>query len=98
MVFSFFLFYTYFTGPSTDLSQYDIPVPDGYVVDNPLDAKAVVTKIGESLMAEAIITDTKSSNLDQGEPSMLKSQILAGGRGKGKFDTDGKGGVRMVST
>ncbi|PKY06165.1 succinyl-CoA synthetase beta chain [Aspergillus campestris IBT 28561] len=33
-----------------------------------------------------------------GAPSMLKSQILAGGRGKGKFDTDGKGGVRMVST
>lgn len=29
---------------------------------------------------------------------MLKSQILAGGRGKGKFDTDGKSGVRMVST
>ena len=67
-------------------------------VDNPLDAKAVVTKIGESLMAEVIITDTKSSNLGQGAPSMLKSQILAGGRGKGEFDTDGKGGVRMVST
>lgn len=60
------------------LQQYGIPVPDGYVVDNPLDAKAVVKKIGA--------------------PSMLKSQILAGGRGKGKFDTDGKGGVRMVST
>lgn len=29
---------------------------------------------------------------------MLKSQILAGGRGKGTFDTDGKGGVRLVST
>ncbi|KAA8643961.1 hypothetical protein EYZ11_006366 [Aspergillus tanneri] len=29
---------------------------------------------------------------------MLKSQILAGGRGKGKFDSDGKSGVRIVST
>ena len=37
----------YFTGPNTDPRQYDIPVPDGYVVDNPLDAKAVVEKIGK---------------------------------------------------
>lgn len=28
---------------------------------------------------------------------MLKAQILAGGRGKGKYDSDGKGGVRIVN-
>lgn len=28
---------------------------------------------------------------------MLKAQILAGGRGKGKYNSDGKGGVRIVS-
>lgn len=28
---------------------------------------------------------------------MLKAQILAGGRGKGKYNSDGKGGVRIVN-
>ncbi|XHG08990.1 hypothetical protein AWENTII_012073 [Aspergillus wentii] len=60
------------------LHQYGIPVPDGRVIDSPLDAKAVVSAIGA--------------------PSMMKAQILAGGRGKGTFNTDGKGGVRFVST
>ncbi|QKX64456.1 uncharacterized protein TRUGW13939_11630 [Talaromyces rugulosus] len=31
-------------------------------------------------------------------PSVLKAQILAGGRGKGKFKSDGKGGVRIVKS
>ncbi|KAJ5936919.1 Succinate--CoA ligase subunit beta [Penicillium verhagenii] len=31
-------------------------------------------------------------------PSILKAQVLAGGRGKGKCSSDGKGGVRMVNT
>lgn len=34
----------------------------------------------------------------QGTPAVLKAQILAGGRGKGKFDSDGKGGVRIVDS
>ncbi|KAF7178194.1 hypothetical protein CNMCM7691_006866 [Aspergillus felis] len=33
-----------------------------------------------------------------GAPSVLKSQILAGGRGKGKMSSDGKGGIRIVAT
>ncbi|KAJ5092552.1 hypothetical protein NUU61_007422 [Penicillium alfredii] len=31
-------------------------------------------------------------------PSVLKSQILAGGRGKGKLSSDGKGGIRFVKS
>lgn len=27
---------------------------------------------------------------------MIKAQVLAGGRGKGKFNSDGKSGVRQV--
>lgn len=42
--------------------------------------------------------DAKSVVAAIGAPSVLKSQILAGGRGKGKFDSDGKGGVRIVTT
>ncbi|KAK2786753.1 hypothetical protein FQN53_006229 [Emmonsiellopsis sp. PD_33] len=33
-----------------------------------------------------------------GVPSVLKAQILAGGRGKGKFNSDGKGGVRIINS
>ncbi|KNG90532.1 succinyl-CoA synthetase beta subunit [Aspergillus nomiae NRRL 13137] len=33
-----------------------------------------------------------------GAPSVLKAQILAGGRGKGKYSSDGKGGVRIVDS
>ncbi|KAI9375097.1 hypothetical protein BJX61DRAFT_531848 [Aspergillus egyptiacus] len=33
-----------------------------------------------------------------GAPSLLKAQILAGGRGKGKCNSDGKGGVRIVDS
>ncbi|KAJ5463279.1 hypothetical protein N7475_008223 [Penicillium sp. IBT 31633x] len=31
-------------------------------------------------------------------PSIMKAQVLAGGRGKGTFDSDGKGGVRLVNS
>jgi succinyl-CoA synthetase beta subunit len=31
-------------------------------------------------------------------PSVVKAQILAGGRGKGKYESDGKGGVRIMSS
>ncbi|KAJ6088341.1 Succinate--CoA ligase subunit beta [Penicillium sp. IBT 16267x] len=31
-------------------------------------------------------------------PSVIKAQVLAGGRGKGKYSSDGKGGVRIVNT
>ncbi|KAJ5854696.1 hypothetical protein N7534_007239 [Penicillium rubens] len=31
-------------------------------------------------------------------PSMIKAQVLAGGRGKGKFNSDGQSGVRLVES
>ncbi|KAE8353668.1 hypothetical protein BDV28DRAFT_147837 [Aspergillus coremiiformis] len=42
--------------------------------------------------------EARSVVLGIGAPSMLKSQVLAGGRGKGKMSSDGKGGVRMAKT
>ncbi|RLL97657.1 hypothetical protein CFD26_103693 [Aspergillus turcosus] len=47
----------------------------------------VVTNPGD---AEDVVTSI-------GAPSVLKSQILAGGRGKGKMSSDGKGGIRIVA-
>ncbi|KAF7596930.1 hypothetical protein BBP40_011976 [Aspergillus hancockii] len=49
----------------------------------------------------AVVTDPQTAKSVVSEidaPSLLKSQILAGGRGKGKMSSDGKGGVRIVKT
>lgn len=51
-------------------------------------------------------TASRSSNngpFDTANPridglSVVKAQILAGGRGKGKYESDGKGGVRIMSS
>ncbi|PWY89166.1 succinyl-CoA synthetase beta chain [Aspergillus heteromorphus CBS 117.55] len=42
--------------------------------------------------------DARSVVAQINAPSVLKSQILAGGRGKGKMDSDGRGGVRIVNS
>ncbi|OQE36837.1 hypothetical protein PENCOP_c011G04532 [Penicillium coprophilum] len=41
--------------------------------------------------AKEVVSDINGS-------SVIKAQILAGGRGKGKFTSDGKSGVRMVNS
>ncbi|KAJ5766331.1 uncharacterized protein N7511_003947 [Penicillium nucicola] len=60
------------------LKDFQLPVPNGFVVTSAAEAKNVV--------------------IDINAPSVIKAQILAGGRGKGKYDSDGKGGVRIVKT
>ncbi|KAJ5555398.1 hypothetical protein N7535_007832 [Penicillium sp. DV-2018c] len=60
------------------LKDFNIPVPLGFLVATPEEARDVVSKIDA--------------------PSIMKAQILAGGRGKGKFSSDGKGGVRLVES
>ncbi|CAG8028673.1 unnamed protein product [Penicillium salamii] len=59
-------------------SQFNLPVPKGYLVTTPEEAEDVVFNINA--------------------PSVIKAQILAGGRGKGTFDSDQKGGVRIVKS
>ncbi|CAI7606759.1 unnamed protein product [Penicillium palitans] len=58
------------------LQEFKLPVPPGFLVTTPEQAKHVVSVINA--------------------PSMIKAQVLAGGRGKGKFNSDGKGGVRLA--
>ncbi|KAJ5306724.1 hypothetical protein N7508_005739 [Penicillium antarcticum] len=60
------------------LKDFQLPVPNGFVVTSAAEAKNVV--------------------IDINAPSVMKAQILAGGRGKGTYDSDGKGGVRIVKT
>ncbi|KAM0542269.1 hypothetical protein ACHAPJ_012877 [Fusarium lateritium] len=46
----------------------------------------------------ASIEDVVAATHKVGLPSVIKSQVLAGGRGKGIFDTGLKGGVHVVQT
>ncbi|KAJ5593166.1 hypothetical protein N7537_010070, partial [Penicillium hordei] len=61
-----------------NIIQFKLPVPPGFLVTTPEQAKHAVSVINA--------------------PSMIKAQVLAGGRGKGKFNSDGKSGVRLVDS
>ncbi|KAJ6128173.1 hypothetical protein N7471_009390 [Penicillium samsonianum] len=61
------------------LKEFKLPVPLGFLVTTPEQAKDVVSEMTYG-------------------PSMIKAQVLAGGRGKGKFNSDGKSGVRLVDS
>ncbi|KAJ5669256.1 Succinate--CoA ligase subunit beta [Penicillium macrosclerotiorum] len=60
------------------LKDFNIPVPNGFVVTTPEEAREVVSTIDA--------------------PSVVKAQVLAGGRGKGSYESDGKGGVRIMTS
>lgn len=60
------------------LQEFKLPVPPGFLVTTPEQAKQVTSVING--------------------PSVIKAQVLAGGRGKGKFNSDGKSGVRRVDS
>src|SRR6267143_515308 len=64
------------------LAQYGVAVPQGQVCDNPETAKA----IAEQLIAGGATL------------IVVKSQIHAGGRGKGTFKSGFKGGVKLCKT
>src|ERR1017187_831572 len=64
------------------LGQYGVPLPEGDVCDTPEAAK----RIAEKLLAEG-------ANL-----IAVKSQVHAGGRGKGTFKSGYQGGVKLCKT
>lgn len=74
-------------------------MPNGFVVTSPEEARDVVSDISRSsLLVIYLRCPSGRVCLHQpGAPSVLKAQVLAGGRGKGKYDSDGKGGVRIVN-
>lgn len=64
------------------LAQYGVPVPLGEVADSPEAAKSIAEKI-----------------FGAGEKlAVIKSQIHAGGRGKGTFKNGFKGGVKLAKS
>jgi len=65
------------------MKKYNIPHQRGFVADTPSKAKELAKKVQEDFHSKYFI---------------VKSQILAGGRGKGVFDTGFKGGVKFSKT
>jgi succinyl-CoA synthetase beta subunit len=89
----------------THCYQFDIPVPKGYVVGSPEEAREVVSKISGlprvSAQRHSMSWKLCAFNLtdfSSDAPSVVKAQILAGGRGKGKYESDGQGGVRIMNS
>lgn len=70
-------------------------MPNGVVVTTPVEATDVVSHIGKLRYYTAPLAFDML--IQPGAPSMLKAQVLAGGRGKGRYNSDGKGGVRIVN-
>lgn len=78
-------------------TQFKLPVPPGFVVTTPEQAKQVASVI--SIFTPACPNSRSTeTNMPPDGPSMIKAQVLAGGRGKGKFNSDGKSGVRLVDS
>lgn len=85
----------------TRRGQFQIPVPQGSVVTTAQEAKDVVSSISQSILIplrSKSFTASVANKPSVDAPSVVKAQVLAGGRGKGKFNSDGKGGVRIVSS
>ncbi|KAJ5511009.1 ATP-grasp fold subdomain 2 [Penicillium expansum] len=77
------------------LQEFKLPVPPGFLVTTPEQARHVVSVISKSTPSSPDSRATET-NIPSDGPSMIKAQVLAGGRGKGKFNSDGKSGVRQV--
>lgn len=74
------------------LSQYGVAIPKGIVASSPEEALKATKKIGgiSSIGSKFIFTFSKGK-------SVIKAQVLAGGRGKGTFDNGFQGGVKVAN-
>ncbi|KAF4954347.1 hypothetical protein FSARC_12160 [Fusarium sarcochroum] len=81
------------------LGEAGVPVPRGEMIVDIEDVAAATQKVGKYCVCWlSIFFHLPLTFVAQGLPSVIKSQVLAGGRGKGIFDTGLKGGVHVVQT
>jgi succinyl-CoA synthetase beta subunit len=76
------------------MSSYGIAVPKGEVAFSPSEARDIAAKFGEC--------GTEGDSICMlcccvpGGPAVIKAQVLAGGRGKGHFNSGLQGGVKLA--
>ncbi len=78
------------------LEEAGIRVPKFRVVDTAEQAYQIAASQGSFFMSSFYLLCLFFINLVLGNDLVIKAQILAGGRGKGTFDTGLKGGVKMT--
>ncbi|KAG9104947.1 hypothetical protein FRC06_005014 [Ceratobasidium sp. 370] len=79
------------------LNSYGIPTPASKAAKTPQEAYDVAKNFGEQLFIEELMQLFK--RLTQGKDGLvIKAQVLAGGRGKGKFDNGLQGGVHKIDS
>ncbi|XP_077014359.1 succinate--CoA ligase [ADP-forming] subunit beta, mitochondrial isoform X1 [Tamandua tetradactyla] len=71
------------------LQEAGVAIPNGQVAKSPDEAYAVAKKLGTS-------NRTRVSGMAGSKDVVIKAQVLAGGRGKGTFESGLKGGVKIV--
>ncbi|RTG91205.1 succinyl-CoA synthetase beta subunit, partial [Schistosoma bovis] len=74
------------------LKKYEIPVPKFVVVRNVDEVRAACKEFG--ILPERELEN--SGETTESTDMVLKAQVLAGGRGKGIWDSGLKGGVKIV--
>ncbi|CAI2723118.1 unnamed protein product [Schistosoma spindalis] len=74
------------------LKKYEIPVPKFVVVRNVDEVRATCKEFG--ILPESELEN--SGETTESTDMVLKAQVLAGGRGKGIWDSGLKGGVKIV--
>lgn len=70
------------------LKDYNVSIPKGWVASSPKEAFQIAESYFQSVNAK--------SNDKYG--MVVKAQVLAGGRGKGRFDNDFQGGVHKAKS
>lgn len=85
------------------MRKYGVRVQKGMMAEGPEKAREISQKLlGNTLNILPHIHDTINNTAiasDEGAPELVvKAQILAGGRGRGHFNTGFKGGVKICLT
>jgi succinyl-CoA synthetase beta subunit len=89
--------------PATAAHQYGVPTPKGVAAKSPKEAieafnKVSGTSVGVSVARYGHLSEWSILRLVGGKGAVIKAQVLAGGRGKGKFSNGLQGGVHVVKT
>ncbi len=74
--------------------KYNVPTPKSIPAKTPAEAYNVARSFGEN--ASLRIPFPTDLVIIGSDKLVIKAQVLAGGRGRGKFDNGFQGGVHMV--
>lgn len=81
------------------LRRVGIPTPRGSVARSPEEVIKIAQKLGRQSISVLFVSRCFAQSgvsCPECKDIVIKAQVLAGGRGKGEFDSGLKGGVKIV--